>query len=311
MSREGVPLLVIQRQARALGSRDHIDYLRGIDNTEIITTVHERPADPGHQRAHDHALIAKNHEPDERGALPRAHRRNEALANRRAARHPSHITAKRRNGDEMTTTATSPLHSSGPVGGGRLRSWLCDSAIRPAAGAKAVVPSSGRARVDPCEKQWRRGLLAGDGRQPPFVRNNKLEPTLAGGDVEAARTSQARQRPASGRRPLPLSRFPQLMARSVPSRPIKERGGRRRRWLLPHVSESQARLQVSADRSVSKHLGDSRNRRTGGLAPCRSRHRDRRRTGDAHLWRGAGPAKLGDSDLLWPRDTHVGTRAEG
>ena len=102
---------------------------------------------------------------------------------------------------------------------GRARSWLCDSAIRPAAGAKAVVPSSGRARVDLCEKQWRRGLLAGDGRQPPFVRNNKLEPTLASGDVEAARTSQARQRPASGRRPLPLSRFPQLMARSVPSRP--------------------------------------------------------------------------------------------
>ena len=44
MSREGIPLLVIQRQ---LG---HVDlgitsaYLRGIDNTEIIHAVHERPA---------------------------------------------------------------------------------------------------------------------------------------------------------------------------------------------------------------------------------------------------------------------------
>jgi hypothetical protein len=45
MSREGVPLLVIQRQ---LGQ--HADlaitsvYLRGIDNTEIVDAVHERPA---------------------------------------------------------------------------------------------------------------------------------------------------------------------------------------------------------------------------------------------------------------------------
>jgi site-specific recombinase XerD len=44
MSREGVPLLVIQRQ---LGHADlgiTSAYLRGIDNTEIIHTVHERPA---------------------------------------------------------------------------------------------------------------------------------------------------------------------------------------------------------------------------------------------------------------------------
>lgn len=44
MSREGVPLLVIQRQ---LGHTDlgiTSVYLRGIDNTEIIHTVHERPA---------------------------------------------------------------------------------------------------------------------------------------------------------------------------------------------------------------------------------------------------------------------------
>jgi site-specific recombinase XerD len=52
MSREGVPLVVIQRQ---LGHADlgvTSVYLRGIDNTEIIDTVHERrapmiPATPG------------------------------------------------------------------------------------------------------------------------------------------------------------------------------------------------------------------------------------------------------------------------
>jgi site-specific recombinase XerD len=44
MSREGVPLVVIQRQ---LGHADlgiTSTHLRGIDNTEIIHTVHERPA---------------------------------------------------------------------------------------------------------------------------------------------------------------------------------------------------------------------------------------------------------------------------
>jgi integrase len=43
MSREGVPLVVIQRQ---LGHADlgiTSTYLRGIDNTEIIHAVHERP----------------------------------------------------------------------------------------------------------------------------------------------------------------------------------------------------------------------------------------------------------------------------
>jgi integrase/recombinase XerD len=44
MSREGISLVVIQRQ---LGHADlgiTSAYLRGIDNTEIIHTVHERPA---------------------------------------------------------------------------------------------------------------------------------------------------------------------------------------------------------------------------------------------------------------------------
>jgi len=44
MSHEGVPLVVIQRQ---LGHADlgiTSTYLRGIDNTEIIHAVHERPS---------------------------------------------------------------------------------------------------------------------------------------------------------------------------------------------------------------------------------------------------------------------------
>jgi integrase len=44
MSREGVPLVVIQRQLGHTNLGVTSVYLRGIDNTEIIHTVHERPA---------------------------------------------------------------------------------------------------------------------------------------------------------------------------------------------------------------------------------------------------------------------------
>jgi integrase len=44
MSHEGVPLLVIQRQLGHADSAITSVYLRGIDNTKIIHTVHERPA---------------------------------------------------------------------------------------------------------------------------------------------------------------------------------------------------------------------------------------------------------------------------
>ena len=44
MSREGVPLLVIQRQLGHADLAITSVYLRGIDNTEIIHAVHERPA---------------------------------------------------------------------------------------------------------------------------------------------------------------------------------------------------------------------------------------------------------------------------
>ncbi len=42
MSRDGVPLLVIERQHADLAITSA--YLRGIDNTEIIHAVRERPA---------------------------------------------------------------------------------------------------------------------------------------------------------------------------------------------------------------------------------------------------------------------------
>jgi len=50
MSREGVPLLVIQRQLGHADLAITSVYLRGIDNTEIVHAVHERPApmNPGH-----------------------------------------------------------------------------------------------------------------------------------------------------------------------------------------------------------------------------------------------------------------------
>jgi integrase len=44
MSRERIPLLVIQRQLGHADLAITSAYLRGIDNTEVIQAVHERPA---------------------------------------------------------------------------------------------------------------------------------------------------------------------------------------------------------------------------------------------------------------------------
>ena len=57
-------------------------------------------------------------------------------------------------------------------------------------------------------------------------------------------------------------------------RPIRQRRGCRRRWLLRRASDSHARLQVTANRAVSKHLGVSgdygkRGRRHAGHGPGR------------------------------------------
>jgi hypothetical protein len=55
--------------------------------------------------------------------------------------------------------------------------------------------------------------------------------------------------------------------------PIRQRRGRRRRWLLRHASERQVRLQFAADRAASKHFRDSRNRGKAGPRTDRSRRR--------------------------------------
>ena len=44
MSREGVPVVIIQRQLGHANLGVTSAYLRGIDNTEIIRAIHHRPA---------------------------------------------------------------------------------------------------------------------------------------------------------------------------------------------------------------------------------------------------------------------------
>jgi hypothetical protein len=65
MSREGISLLVIQRQLGHADLAITSRYLRGIDNTEIIAAVHERsapmiPADP-HVNGHLFLPIRGHH----------------------------------------------------------------------------------------------------------------------------------------------------------------------------------------------------------------------------------------------------------
>jgi site-specific recombinase XerD len=58
ISREGVPLLAIQRQLGHADLAITSVYLRGIDNTEIVHAVHERSGtdDPGDERSQDSVL---------------------------------------------------------------------------------------------------------------------------------------------------------------------------------------------------------------------------------------------------------------
>ena len=67
--------------------------------------------------------------------------------------------------------------------------------------------------------------------------------------------------------PLPLrqSKFDGGLRRRArfAGRPDRERGRRRRGWLLAHASESEVRLQFVTDQAESKHTGDSRNRGSG------------------------------------------------
>jgi hypothetical protein len=49
-------------------------------------------------------------------------------------------------------------------------------------------------------------------------------------------------------------------SKALQSRPDRERGRRRRGWLVAHASESQVRLHAVADQAASKFGGDSRDR---------------------------------------------------
>ena len=60
------------------------------------------------------------------------------------------------------------------------------------------------------------------------------------------------------------SRSLATVAETLGSRPDRERGRRRRGWLLAHASESGVRLRVVVDQAGSKHTGHSRNRDKGG-----------------------------------------------
>ena len=70
-------------------------------------------------------------------------------------------------------------------------------------------------------------------------------------------------------------------------RPLRQRGGRRRRWLLRHASGSPVRLHVTADRAASKHIGDSRNPGKAGPPADPARAPDGRRCRGARDWRDA------------------------
>jgi hypothetical protein len=61
MSREGVPLLVIQRQLGHANLSITSLYLLGIDNTEIIHSVQQRPAPmiPATKRTRSEALVLR------------------------------------------------------------------------------------------------------------------------------------------------------------------------------------------------------------------------------------------------------------
>jgi hypothetical protein len=79
------------------------------------------------------------------------------------------------------------------------------------------------------------------------------------------------------------------------------------RWLLAHTSGSQVRLQVVADQAGSKHAGDSRNRGKGGQPAWPVTTPDRRRHGDAHVWRQAGASALSGRDPIHDC-AHMGAR---
>jgi hypothetical protein len=115
------------------------------------------------------------------------------------------------------------------VGSGQAQGRLCDSAVQAGTRTKAVMPSPGRAHLDwaeavatrtACGRRSPAALCANRQARAYAVRRRRRRRR------RVAHTSQTRQRPAPGHRPLPLSRFPQLKAGTAPSRPEWERDQR-------------------------------------------------------------------------------------
>jgi hypothetical protein len=128
-------------------------------------------------------------------------------------------------------------------------------------------------------------------RRPQYPRRDSFGHRTAAGwrpVIDTRSTCRARGcgpappgRTGSGRRV-------QRPVRRSPGRPHRERGRRRRGWLLAHASESGVRLPVVADQAGSKRTGDSRNRGKEGQPVWPITTPDRRGHRDAHLWRSAG-----------------------
>ena len=108
-------------------------------------------------------------------------------------------------------------------------------------------------------------------------------------------SDRPRARCWSGRKAAGLAAARRGSRDTPPFRPIQQRRGCRRRWLLRRASDSHARLQVTTNRAASKHLGVSgnygkRGRRraghgagrptAGGCAPLANMGAERR-SGDA------------------------------
>ncbi len=85
---------------------------------------------------------------------------------------------------------------------------------------------------------------------------------------------------------------------SAHPRPEHQRSGRRRRWLLHHASDSQVRLQVTADRPASKHIAAtaSAERRAGTVPVIALRPSTARR---------CAPLARGRAGQIWPKDLSV------
>jgi integrase-like protein len=107
MSREGVPQLVIQRQLGHADLAITSVYLRGIDNTEIVHTVHERPAPMVPALASSHASGWRRTErygtrkavARRGGALSRDRPLSAPPGRDRRYRPPQHLASPRRRSD--------------------------------------------------------------------------------------------------------------------------------------------------------------------------------------------------------------------